>query len=318
MPWTTKNFRRKGLKAKGFRMLIPFLAIAMGTGGCLVTASKYEGKRKEADSLRDALASTNKEKSTLEAKYGEIQKQLADEKEANAAQSTRTRELEEELGKVKEELASIARKYEGTRITREELISELLEKEKTTGKRIQELSAMAQACDREREQLRREAAERKAAMSELEKRVAETPDMESLRRERDILLGRIERLKEDRRKEERRRDLRFAELAKTFSGISSRVTAAPVGPAMSVRVPDEVLFQKGKTTLSDAGKKVIGEVGKTASEFPTAAILITAGGKTKADEIRALLTKAHLLPRGQVLASAGSRDRETELLLVIP
>lgn len=306
------------MQAKRFRMVFPILMLTLGTGGCLVTASKYEEKTKEADSLRNAVASANREKNTLESDYVAMQKQLADEKEANEALSLRVREEEEELGRVREELGSIARSYEGTRITREELISQLLEKEKATGKRIQELSSTAQTCDMEREKLRRETVLQGSAIAEMEKRVAETPDMESLRRERDILLGRIERIQEDRLRETRRRDIRFAELAKTFSGISSQIETAPVGPAMRVLVPDKILFLKGKSILTDAGKQVIGEVGKTVLEFPAAAIIITAGGKPKVEEIRSLLTKTHSLPQGKVLASAGSGGRETELLLVIP
>ena len=112
--------------------------------------------------------------------------------------------------------------------------------------------------------------------------------------------------------------MRFAELATTFAGISPRIAVAPVGPSLRVLVPDQVLFRKGKSTLTDAGKKVIAEMGKTASEFPAAAVIITAAGKAQANEIRTALTKGHSLPPGRVLANAGSRDRGTELLLIIP
>jgi len=299
-------------------MVVPLVAFTLGTGGCVVTTSKYEAKTREADSLRDALASASKEKNTLEARDEATRKQLSDEEKRNTALSSRNRELEEDLGNVKEELASIAGKYEGTRITREELISELLEKEKATGKRIQELGAMAQQCDMERERLQKEGIERQDTISALEKRITETADRETLRRERDILLGRIERIKEERLQEARRRDLRFAELAKTFSGISSRIESARVGPVMVVRVPDTVLFRKGKSSVSSAGKKVVREVGNTATEFPAAAIIVTAGEKSKAEEILTLLTKTHSLPREQVYSDAGSGTRVTELLLVIP
>jgi len=318
MPWTNRLYPGKGLRIKGFWMVVPIVAFTLGTGGCVVTASKYEAKTREADSLRDALASASKEKNALEARYEATRKELSDEGKSNTALSSRNRELEEDLGNVKEELASISGKYEGTRITREELISELLAKEKATGKRIQELGAMAQQCDMEREKLQKEAIERQDTISALEKRIAETADRETLRRERDILLGRIERIKEERLQEARRRDLRFAELAKTFSGISSRIESARVGPAMVVRVPDTVLFRKGKSSVSSAGKKVVREVGNTATEFPTAAIIVTAGEKSKAEEIRTLLTKTHSLPRERVYADAASGTRVTELLLVIP
>ena len=306
------------MRTKGFWMVVPLVAFTLGAGGCLVTTSQYEAKTREADSLRDALASASKEKSTLESKYEAAQKQLSDEKKENMELSSRNRELEENLGSVKEELASIGGKYEGTRITREELISELLEKEKATGKRIQELGETAQQCDMERERLQKEAVERQNTIASLEERIAETADRETLRRERDILLGRIERIKEERLQEARRRDSRFAELAKTFSGISSRIESARVGPAMVVRVPDTVLFRKGKSSVSSAGKKVVREMGNTATEFPAAAIIVTAGEKSKAEEIRTLLTKALSLPRERVYADAGSGTRVTELLLVIP
>jgi len=318
MSCTNRPYRGKGLRIKGFWLVVPLVAFTLGTGGCVVTTSKYEAKTREADSLRDALASASKEKNSLEARYEATRKQLSDEEKRNTALSSQNRELEEDLGNVKEKLASIAGKYEGTRITREELISELLEKEKATGKRIQELGATAQQCDMERERLQKESIERQDTISALEKRITETADRETLRRERDILLGRIERVKEERLQEARRRDLRFAELAKTFSGISSRIESARVGPAMVVRVPDTVLFQKGKSSVSNAGKKVVREMGNTATEFPAASIIVTAGEKSKSEEIRTLLTKTHSLPRERVYADAGSGTRVTELLLVIP
>lgn len=289
------------MQTKGFWMVLPILTIALGTGGCLVTASTYEGKTREADSLRDALASANKERTILEERFSAIQKQVADEKEANAALASRNREQMEELKKANEELESAVRNYEGTRITREELISELLEKENATGKRIQELSEIAETCEMERA-----------------KQAAETTDMESLRRERDILLGRIERIKEERLQEARRRDLRYAELVRTFADLSSSIAAAPAGPAIRILAPDKLLFGKGKSTLTDTGKKMIGELAKAASEFPSASIIITTGGKSQTDEIRTLMVKGHAFPPERVWAQAGNRSRETELLLVIP
>lgn len=279
------------MQAKGFRMMVPVLALALGAGGCLVTASKYEEKTKEADSLRNALAATNRENTTLEEEYVAIREQLDDEKTTNETLSMRIRDQEEELRRVREELESITRSYEGTRITREELISQLLEKEKATGKRIQELSSMAQLCDM---------------------------GQEKLRRERDMLLGRIERIREDRLRETRRRDIRFAELSKTFAGISSQIFTALVGPAMLVRLPDKICFLKGKPTLTNTGKQVIEEVGKTVLEFPEAVIIITAEGKSKADEIRAFLTENHSLPRRKVSTSVQSGGGDAELMLVIP
>jgi len=306
------------LRTRGFRKVVSVLALALGTGGCLVTASTYEAKTREADTLREAVAFANKEKGTIETRLLASEKQISSAKEENTVLSGRLRAVEGELRTVKEESASIVGKYEGTRITREELISELLEKEKATGKRIQELNAIVQACEAEREKFRQEAAARGTAVSELEKQVQETPDVESLRRERDILLGRVERMKEERLREARRRDVRFAELAQKFSGISPQIAVETIGPTMRIQVSDKVLFRKGKSALTEAGKKMIEEVGKTASEFPAASIVITAGGKSQAGGILSALTKGHALPPGQVLARAGTEGGAIELLLVIP
>jgi flagellar motor protein MotB len=306
------------LRTWGFRKVVPVLALVLGTGGCLVTTSTYEAKTREAETLREGLAFANKEKGILEARLLASEKQMSDAKEENASLSDRLQEKEGELRTAKEELASIAGKYEGTRITREELIAELLDKEKATGKRTQELSASVQACEAERERLRQETAARETAISELEKQVRETPDVESLRRERDILLGRVERMKEERLRETRRRDVRFAELAQTFSGISPQIAVETIGPAMRIQVSEKVLFLKGKSALTKTGKKMIEEVGKTASEFPAASIIITGGGKSQSGGILSALTKGHALPPGQVLARAGSRSGAIELLLVIP
>jgi flagellar motor protein MotB len=307
-----------GLRTWGFRKIVPVLALVLGTGGCLVTTSTYEAKTREADRLREGLALANKEKGTLEARLLASEKRLSDVKEENGVLSAQLAEKEAELRTAKEELASIAGKYEGTRITREELIAELLEKEKAIGKRTRELSASVQACEAERERLRQEAAARETTISELEKQVGETPDVESLRRERDILLGRVEHMKEERLREATRRDARFAELAQTFSGISPHIAVETIGPAMRIQVSEKVLFRKGKSALTEAGKKMIAEVGKTASEFPAASIIVMAGRKSQAGGILSALTKGHALPPGQVLAKAGSRGGAIELLLVIP
>ena len=69
MPRTNRLCWGKGLRTKGFWMVVPLIAFTLGAGGCLVTTSKYEAKTKEADTLRDALASASKERNTLQVKY---------------------------------------------------------------------------------------------------------------------------------------------------------------------------------------------------------------------------------------------------------
>ncbi|HZD54817.1 MAG TPA: hypothetical protein VE080_01055, partial [Candidatus Aquicultoraceae bacterium] len=193
-----------------------------------------------------------------------------------------------------------------TRITREELISELLEREKATGKRIQELSERAQECE----------ASLRETSGPRENRGASGE--ESLRRERDILLGRLERIEEERLRESRRRDARFTELIRAFSGISHRIAAERLGPAMRVVVPDGVLFHEGTPSLTDAGRVMIGEMGKTASEFPSTAVIIASGEPSQAAEISSQLSNGYALPPDRILVTAGDGTRRTELVLIVP
>ncbi len=268
----------------------------------MVTSSRYETKTKEADTLRDAVASANKEKAVLQARNEALQKQLSDVKEAEASLSARVQAQEAEISRFVEENASARKNYEGTRITREQFISELLEKEKATGKRIQELNARAQVCEASLESLRNE----------------KPGDNEALIRERDILLGRVERLTEEHRQEEKRREDRFAALAEAIGKVSRDISVTPLGPAFNVVLPEKVLFVKGKTTLSKGGKKVIAEVGNAAAEFPTASILLSTGRKKLAEEIRATLASPGKIPVERILLKFNEMEKGAELLLLIP
>jgi DNA repair exonuclease SbcCD ATPase subunit len=284
----------------------------------MVASSKYEIKTREADALRDAVASANKEKTVLEARNEALQKQLADARDAEAALAARVQTQEREIQRMSEELASARKNYEGTRITREQFISELLEKEKATGKRIQDLSARAQACEQALENLRKEAAARDSELAELAKNAGKPADNEALKRERDILLGRVERLTEERRQEDKRRDDRFAALSEAIGKASRDVTVTSLGPALRVVLPEKVLSAKGKTTLTEGGKKTIALVGKAAAEFPTASILVSAGGKKIAGEIRAALADAGKIPAERIPVKLYEKEKGAELLLLVP
>lgn len=306
------------MNEKRMRTAALLLLLCLSAGGCMVTSSSYERKTKEADTLRDAVASANKENAVLQARSEAFQKQLADAKEAEAALSARVQAQEAEISRFGEEIASARKNYEGTRITREQFISELLEKEKATGKRIQELNARAQACEASLEPLRKESAARESELAEIRKQDEKPGDNEAMKRERDILLGRVERLTEERRHEEKRRDDRFAALAEAIGKVSSDISVTPLGPALNVVLPEKVLFVKGKTTLSKGGKKVIAEVGKAAAEFPTASILLSTGGKKLAEEIRAALANPGKIPMERILLKFYEKEKGAELLLLVP
>jgi hypothetical protein len=307
------------LHGTGLRALAPLLALCLAAGGCVVASSRFEVKARETETLRDALASVNKEKSALEARNEALEKRLADEAASARLCAARVQKHEEETRKLRERLDETGRLYEGSRITREQLIAELLEKEKASGKRIQELSARAQICETEGQTLRAEAAALRHEAAELREKMKEAPDQIALQVERDILLGRVERLTEERTLAEKRRDDRFAALARDVAALSPEVTATFLGPALRLMLPGRVLTEKGKPGVSAAGRAVVGAVGKAASEFPTSSVIVTATGKPAADEILALLTGEANLPAGRVLAAAGGREKgAAELVLLVP
>lgn len=306
------------MNGKRLRGVVPVLLPCLLAGGCMVTSSKYEMKTKEADTLRDAVASVSKEKTVLEARTEALRKQLDDEKTAAAALESRVQALEADNRRMGEDLAAAKKSYEGTRITREELINELLEKEKTTGKRIQGLTDRAQACETTLELLRKDSAVRDSQLSQLKDVAERSVDNEALRRERDILLGRVERLTDERRQEERRRDNRFTALTEEIAKVSKEVSVTPLGPALRVALPESVLHAKGKTGLSEGGKKTIALAGRAAAEFPTSSILVSAGGKKVAGEIRTALAGAGKIPEDRILVKIYEKEKGAELLLLVP
>lgn len=295
------------------------LALSGLACGCLVTASTYETKTREADSLREALAATSKEKGQVEAKGEALRKQLADETAKSAALSARVEAQDEDIRRMSDELASARKNYEGTRITREQLISELLEKEKATGKRIQDLGVRCQGLEADVEKLRKEAAERENLVADLRRRAETTPDAAALRKERDILLGRVERLTDERNQEAKRRNERLAALAEAAANAAPGVAVSALGPALRIVVPDKLLPRpSGTGDLQAPLKALIAEIANAAGELPSASVIVAAPAPKTAAEIQAALVGAGGLAPGRVLVDAGARDRGAELILLAP
>lgn len=301
-------------------------ALSFSTCGCLVAGSKYDMKTREADALRDALAVVNKEKTVLEARNEALQKQVSDGKQAVSDLTSRLGNQDEEMRRMGTELSSARRTYEGTRITREQLITELLEKEKATGKRIQDLSDRAEACEQEAEKLRKERAALEAQASELRRKTEPPPDAMALRRERDVLLGRVERLTDELSREPARRDERYRALSEAIAGLSPSVSVSRLGPGMHLSIPEKVLLRRpGKPGLSDAAGSILKEVRRIAEDYPAAAVVVTARDAAPADDIRTGLSGSPGFSPERILVrqafspgSAGPRDGGAELLLFIP
>lgn len=294
-------------------------AITLATGGCVVTTSRYDAKIRENDALRDALASVNREKNVLEARTETLSGKVAETQESLERCIAGTAEREEELQALREDFDEANRQYEGTRITREQFITELLEKEKASGKRIQELNTRALSCETERESLRTESASMKQKIADLEKRIAEAPDAVALRMGRDILAGRVERLTEEIRLAEKERGSRFAQLARDLAAISAEITASPNGHALRLRIPGHLLREDGKETLSEPAAAILHAVGTSAAAIPSASVVVAAGETPTAESIQDLLARETNLPGDRILLVPGGREKgSAELLLIVP
>jgi predicted RNase H-like nuclease (RuvC/YqgF family) len=137
--------------------MITFAAVAalLSCTGCIITASTYDAKVREVEALRDAYALSNRDTSRLAGEVETLSKQVAAQKAAGEDLAWQLREKEESLKRLRGELEAVRKASEGSRFTRDQFIEELLAKEKSTGKRLQELSSRADACAEELAELRR-------------------------------------------------------------------------------------------------------------------------------------------------------------------
>lgn len=284
----------------------------------MVRGSKYEARTREADALRDAMAVANREKTVLEARIEALELGIADEKARNAPLAAKVKEQENAIRKLGEELAAARRSYEGTRITREQFVAELLEKEKATGKRIQDLSMKAAQCAAEEEELRRELALRDTELAELRAERGAPPEADALRRERDILLGRVERLMEERRLEDKRREERFAAVAQRLEAAGTGIRTVTLGRTLRILFPGEALGTGGGAKLPDAFRAAVSEVGRAAAEFPASSLVLFAGTRDLAEAIKALIVRDGAVPEDRIATAVRKAERGAELLLIVP
>ncbi|PWB62736.1 MAG: hypothetical protein C3F14_09385 [Deltaproteobacteria bacterium] len=180
------------------------------------------------------------------------------------------------------------------------------------------MNSRAQSCEAALENLRKDSTARYGEPSDPKKDGEPSDGYEELKRERDILLGRVERLTEEHRHEDKRRDERFAALTEAIGKVSRDVSVTPLGPALRVELPDKLLSAKGKSQLSPGGRKIVEEVGKAAAEFPTSSILLSMAGKKIAAEVRSVMASAGKLPPARILYKPGGQEKGAELLLLVP
>jgi chromosome segregation ATPase len=211
-----------------------------------------------------------------------------------------------------EDLGAARKTYEGSRITREQFIDELLEKEKATGRRLQELSARSEGNERELAGLRAENAALREKLSSLAPREEET------RRDRDILSGRVERLQEERKAAAARRDAVMARLAAELGNLSPEIAVAKVEDVLRIVVPEKVALKDRGGKLTETGRAVAAAVSGAVAELPGAALLVVAGGKSSAETFRAAVASEGRIPEGRVQVHVREKERSAELLLIAP
>jgi hypothetical protein len=71
------------------------VATLLSSAGCIVTASTYDAKAREAEALRDAYASSNREKSRLAGEVENLSKQVAGQEASIERLSARANACEE-------------------------------------------------------------------------------------------------------------------------------------------------------------------------------------------------------------------------------
>ncbi|MEW6720269.1 MAG: hypothetical protein AB1346_07455 [Thermodesulfobacteriota bacterium] len=273
-----------------FLFAVPAVVLLLSGSGCIVTRSAYEVKSKETDSLRNALASLNREKAKLAEENSELSKRVAAGKEAEAALAGQVKERDESLKRLGE-----------NRVGRERLIDELLEGEKATGRKVQELTARAEGCDRELAEARRAGAEKEREIAELENRSA-------------ILSGRIERIREETRDPSLRMDEKLRRLSAGLAEVSPQIGVIPVGTSLRIVVPEKLLIGERGGKLTKTGTEIVSRISGAVAEMPATSLLVVTGGKDSAETVRAAASGGGI-PRERLLSHVREKERAAEFLL---
>jgi len=97
--------------------MIMFAAVAalLSCGGCIVTTSTYDAKVREVEALRDAYASSNRERSRLTGEVEALSREVAGQKAALQELSSRADACEEAQARKKQESAERERELAGPR-----------------------------------------------------------------------------------------------------------------------------------------------------------------------------------------------------------
>jgi hypothetical protein len=128
---------------------IPAAVLLLSGAGCIVTKSSYDMKTAETDTLRSALAELNREKARLAAENAELSKQGVACREKEAALAAQVKQMDQSLKRLGEGLTGSRPADDRRRMTREQFIEDLIESERATERRMRDLAARAEACERD-------------------------------------------------------------------------------------------------------------------------------------------------------------------------
>jgi hypothetical protein len=274
-------------------------------------------KTRETDSLRSALASLNREKSKLAEENAALSKQVAAGKETEAALSKQVKEMDDSLKRLGEGLTGSRQSYSGGRITRDQFVNELLERERATGRRIQELAARAEGYEKDLERIRRETAVRDQEVAELRNKLSVLVSREEqLQRERNILSGRVERIQEERREASLHRDEKFSRLSADLGKVSPEIEVTPLGSALRIVVPERLVVAERSGNLTKTGASIVSKVSGVMSDLPYASLLVIAGGKAAAEAVRAAAASDGRIPKERLISHVREKGRTAEFLLI--
>lgn len=283
---------------------VPAAILLLSATGCIVTRSSYEMKAKEADSLRSALASLNRDKAKLAEENAALSKQVAAGKETEAALSGQVKEMDESLKRLEEGLTGTRRKSDKDRVSREQFVDELLEGERATGRRMQDLTARAEKCQKDLDRTGREAAVREQEIEDLKNRLS-------------IYSGRVERIQEEGRAESLRRDERFGRLSSVLEEVSPEIGVTPFGSALRIVVPEDLLVGERGRKLTNKGAEIVSKVSGAVSDLPSASLLIVTGGKVSAETVRAAAAAGGKIPPERLMSHVREKGRTAEFLLIV-
>ncbi|RMG58613.1 MAG: hypothetical protein D6713_07290 [Deltaproteobacteria bacterium] len=291
-------------------ILTHLLLVALLVTGCLVPRSRYDAKVKEAEELRRSYAEVSQERESLRKQLGEVEKtvdSLRSELEKTKKELEASRE---ENAKLKETVAQLQDTYATTKISRETLINELLEKEKEYSGRIKKLTlenaslkTRIASLEKESESLktaleaaRRELAEKEKSIASLKEKVSLKEDeagklraeVEDLRKRVHLLEGKVTRVQEEAGTLFPLVRARHEAIVATSETVSATYISPDAG-LLFAEVPLDTALSDGGS-LSDDFRNFLGKLADVAGKEEGVRLTVVPTGKTYTGKMEVLVS----------------------------